>query len=163
MRVSELLLRAQIVAFACLALGACGAGPDKPPPARQYADPGFVESGGVRLYYALTLTGDLPPAIAGSYGLVPRRNLALLTITLAPGPSAGTERLSASELDATAVTLTGERQVLPLRRVDEPGGPTYLAVVAVRNREPITIEIRARAVADAPEITARWTREFYLE
>jgi len=33
----------------------------------------------------------------------------------------------------------------------------------VRDREPITIEIRARAAANGPEITARWTREFYLD
>ena len=92
-----------------------------------------------------------------------RRNLALLTITLAPSTDIGAERLTANELVATAGTLIGERRALPLRRVDEAGGPTYLAEVAVRDREPITIEIRARAVADGPEITARWTREFYLE
>lgn len=158
-----MLLRAQILALACLAIGACGSGPGKPPAAREYADPGFVTAGHVQMYYALTLTGDLPPAIAGSYAVVQRRNLALLTITLAPEAAVGTRRIEASELEATAVTLLGERQALPLRRVDEPGGPTYLAEVAVRDREPITIEIRARAAADGPEITARWTREFYLE
>jgi len=158
-----LLLRTQIFALACLAFSACGGGPDRPPPAREFADPGFVESGTVRLYYALTLIGDLPPAIAGSYGVVPRRNLALLTITLVPGTGTGAPRLAASELEATAVTLIGERRALSLRRVDEAGGPTYLAEVTVRNREPITIEIRARAVADGPEIAARWTWEFYLE
>lgn len=158
-----MLLRAQILALVCVAIGACGSEPDSPPAAREYADPGYVAATGVRLYYALTLTSDLAPAIAGSYAVVQRPNLALLTITLAPEAAAGTGRIAASELEATAVTLLGERQALPLRRVDEPGGPTYLAEVAVRDREPITIEIRARAVADGPEITARWTREFYLE
>jgi hypothetical protein len=158
-----LLPRAQILALACLAIGACGGGQDKPPTAQEYADPGFVMAAGVRLYYALTLTSDLPPAIAGSYAVVQRSNLALLTITLAPEAAAGTGRIAASEIDATAVTLLGERQALLLRRVDEPGGPTYLAEVTVRDREPITIEIRARAVSNGPEITARWTREFYLE
>ena len=41
---------------------------------------------------------------------------------------------------ARAVTLLGERQALSLRRVNESGGPTYLATVKVRHREPITIE-----------------------
>ncbi|MGB5131143.1 MAG: DUF4426 domain-containing protein, partial [Steroidobacteraceae bacterium] len=131
--------------------------------AREYADPGFVTAGGLRLYYALTLLSDLPPAIAGSYAVVQRRNLALLTITLAPATGIGTERLAANELEAAAVTLIGVRHTLPLRRVDEAGGPTYLAVVTVRDREPITIEIRARAIAGGPEFTARWTREFDLE
>jgi len=153
----------QILVLACLALGGCGGGPDNPPPAREYADPGFVAAGEVRLYYALTLVSDLPPAIAGSYAVVQRRSLALLTITLAPATGVGTDRLVASELAATAVTLLGERQSLPLRRIDEAGGPTYLAEVTVRDREPITIEIRARAAANGPEITARWTREFYLD
>ena len=158
-----MLLRTQILALFCLFIGACGGDADRPPPAREYSEPGFVELGGVRLNYALTLIGDLPPAIAGSYAVVQRRNLALLTITLAPATAVGSGRLAAIELDATAVTLLGERQALPLRRVDEAGGPTYLAELTVRNREPITIEIRARAFADGPEITARWTREFYLE
>ena len=158
-----MLLRTQLLALSCLALGACGSGPDKPPPAREYADPGFVTASGVRLYYALTLVSDLPPAIAGSYAVVQRPNLALLTITLAPASGIGTERLAANELEASAVTLIGERQALPLRRVNEAGGPSYLAEVTVRDREPITIEIRARAIAGGPEITARWTREFYLE
>lgn len=158
-----MLPRAQVLALACLAIGACGTDPGRPPAAREFADPGFVTAGRIRMDYALTLTGDLPPAIAGSYAVVQRRNLALLTITLAPEAAVGARRIRASELDATAVTLLGVRQALALRRVDEPDGPTYLAEVEVRDREPITIEIRALAVADGPEITARWTREFYLE
>ena len=158
-----MLLRTRVLALSLLTFGGCGDDPGAPPPAREFADPGFVSAGAVRLHYALTLTSDLPPAIAGSYDIVQRRNLALLTITLTPAAGAGTERLAAIELDAQAVTLIGERQALPLRRLDEHGGPTYLATVTVRHREPITIEIRARAAADGPEITARWTREFYLE
>jgi hypothetical protein len=158
-----LLLRTQILALTCLLSGGCGSDPGEPRPAREFSDPGFVTAGDVRLHYALTLTGDLPPAIAGSYDIVQRPNLALLTITLAPAAGADTERLAAFELKAQAATLIGERQALPLRRVNEFGGPTYLATVTVRHREPITIEIRARAVAGGPEITARWTREFYLE
>jgi len=145
-----------------LALTACGDSPPRPAPARIYADPGFVTSGVVRLHYALTLTSDLPPAIAGSYGILQRRNLALLTITILPADS-GVVRLVATELEAVAVSLLGERRPLRLRRLDEEGGPTYLATVAVHHREPITIEIRARVAADGPDITARWTREFHLE
>jgi hypothetical protein len=158
-----LLLRTPVLALACLIVGGCGEGPGKLPPAREFTDPGFVAAGDTRLHYALTLTSDLPPAIAGSYDIVQRPNLALLMITLAPAAGAGTERLAAIELNVQAVSLIGERQVLSLRRVDEHGGPTYLATVTVRHREPITIEIRARVVADGPEITARWTREFHLE
>lgn len=160
---AEVLLRAQILALSCLAVGGCGDDPGIPPPAREFSDPGFVSVGAVRLNYALTLTSDLAPAIAGSYDIVQRRNLALLAITITPAAGAGTERLTAIELNAEAVTLMGERQALPLRRVNEHGGPTYLATVTVRHREPITIEIRARTVAQGPEINARWTREFHLE
>ncbi len=158
-----MLLRAQILAFTCFSLGACGSDTGGPRPAREFSEPGFVVAGDVRLNYALTLTDDLPPAIAGSYAIVQRPNLALLTITLAPAAGDGTERIAALELEARAVTLLGERQALSLRRVNESGGPTYLATVKVRNREPITIEIRARTVPGGPEITARWTREFYPE
>ena len=158
-----MLLRAQIPALACLLATACGGDQAPPPPAREYTDPGFVTAGDVRLDYALTLTRDLAPAIAGSYDIVQRPNLALLVITLAPAVSSGTARLAAALLDAEAVTLTGERTLLPLRRVDEAGGPTYLATVTVRHREAITIEIRARAVAQGPDISARWSREFNLD
>lgn len=157
------LLRAQILAIGCLAVAGCGDDRGRPPPAREFTDPGYVAAGDVRLFYALTLTRDLPPAIAGSYGIVQRPNLALLTITFTPAGVGGTTRLAAIELDAVAVTLLGERRALSLRRIDEDGGPTYLAEVAVRHREPITIEIRARTLANGPEFAARWTREFYLE
>ena len=156
-------MRAQFLLLACLSAGGCGNDSATPPPAREFTDPGFVTTGTVRLDYALTMTRDLAPAIAGSYDIVQRPNLALLVITLSPAAGTGTARLAAALLDAESVTLTGERTQLPLRRVDEAGGPTYLATVTVRHREPITIEIRARAVAQGPEISARWTREFNFE
>jgi hypothetical protein len=146
-----------------LALAACDASPERPPRAQPFADPGFVTAGAVRLNYALTLTGDLPSAIAGSYGILQRRNLALLAITLTPAGGVGASRFAAEELHAEAVTVSGARQRLSLRRVDERGGPTYLATVTVRHRDPITIVIRARASAGATEIAARWTREFHLD
>ncbi len=158
-----MLPRAQIFAFACLAAGGCADNSGVPPPAPAFADPGFVSAGDIRLNYALTLTRDLDPAIAGSYGIVPRPNLALLVITLAPAMDARSGRIAAVQLEAEAVTLIGDRQALPLRLVNEHGGPTYLAAVAVRHREPITIVISARAYADGPDIRARLTREFYLQ
>ncbi|HEU4597052.1 MAG TPA: DUF4426 domain-containing protein, partial [Pyrinomonadaceae bacterium] len=128
-----------------------------------YDDPGFVESGGYRLRYALTLTTDLPAAIAGSYGIVPRPNLALLAITLERRDAALGARVAALALSAEAVALTGERTALELVRHDDAGGPTWLAPLEVRHRVPVTIEIRARATPEAPEVRARLTREFRLD
>ncbi len=147
--------------LACFA--ACGSPPPPPPPAIPYTDPGFVATGDVRLHYALTPTQDLPAGIAGSYGIVQRRNLALLTITIVPQGAPAATRLVASELSATAIALTGERKALALARHDDPGGPTYLATVDVRHRVPVTIEIQARVSPDSPRITTRWTRQFHLE
>jgi hypothetical protein len=62
-------------------LAACGGG-GAPGPARPYTDPGFTAAGDYRLHYALTATTNLPAEIAGSYGIVQRRNLALLTIVI---------------------------------------------------------------------------------
>jgi len=115
------------------------------------------------MYYALTMTRDLPLEIAGSYGIVQRRNLALLTIALMTRISPGGPRIGALELDATSIALTGERKTLALARHDDTHGPTYLAMVDVRHRVPVTIEIRARATGASPEIVARLTREFRLE
>lgn len=156
-------LQSTQLALAGLALAACGDSTGKPPQARPFTDPGYVAAGDVRLHYALTPTSDLLPEIAGSYGILRRRNLALLTITLTPAGAGATQRLAATELTAIAVPLLGERRPLVLRRFDEDGGPTYLATVSVRHREPITIELRARVGADGPEIATRWTREFHLE
>jgi hypothetical protein len=142
---------------------ACGGAAAPPPPAIAYTDPGFVSVGAHRLHYALTPTRDLPAEIAGSYGIVQRRNLALLTITLVPRDVPGITRLAARELAATAITLTGERETLSLTRHEDAGGPTYLATVEVRHRIPVTIEIQARVTAESPVITARWTREFHLD
>jgi len=136
-------------------LAACGDSPAPIPAALPYADPGFIDAGEHRLHYALVMTRDLPSEIAGSYGIVPRRNLALLTITLT-SRNADSARLAASGLTATAVLLTGQRQALALTRHDEAGGPSYLAT-------PVTIEIRARATAASPEMTVRTTREFHFE
>lgn len=150
------------VVFATVALAACGDGGHSPPTARSYTDPGFVEAGGIRLHYALTPTRDLPSVITGSYGIEQRPNLALLTIRPVPRDAELSPLADAFTVEASAVALTGLRTPLALRRVDETGGPTWLATVAVRHREPVTIEIRAQA-ANGPEIVARWTREFHLE
>jgi len=150
-------------ALAWLLLSSCGGNPAPVPVALPYTDPGFAEAGEHRLHYALTMTRDLPSEIAGSYGIVQRRNLALLTIALTPRDSIGGARIGALEIEATSVTLTGERNSLPLVRHDEAGGPSWLAMVEVRHREPVTIDIRARATVASPEIRVRLTREFRLE
>jgi hypothetical protein len=151
---------------ACLlaiALAGCGGSPAPVPPAQSYTDPGFVESGTWRLRYALTLTTDLPAEIAGSYGIVQRRNLALLMITLERSDAPPGQRIDAETVEAESVALTGERRALVLARHDEPGGPTWVAPVEVLHRVPFTIEIRARAESASPMLRARLTRELRLE
>ena len=149
--------------FALALLAGCGDAPAPPPPAQPFTDPGYADAGHLRVHYALTPTLDLPAGIAGSYGIVQRRNLALLTIVLVPRDAPGTARLAANELTASAITLTGLRTPLALARHDDAGGPTWLATVEIRHRVPVTIELRVRATADTPEIAARWTREFHLD
>jgi hypothetical protein len=150
-------------ALACLQLAACGGNPAPVPEALPYEDPGFAEAGEYRLHYALTMTRDLPSGIAGSYGIVQRRNLALLALTLAPRDPMANPRVDAPEIEAESVSLTGERNALALARHDEAGGPSFLATVEVRHRVPVTIDIRARATTASPEIRVRLTREFRLE
>ena len=152
-----------VTVLALLLAAACGGNPEPVPEASPYSDPGFVEAGARRMHYALTMTRDLPSEIAGSYGILQRPNLALLTITLETRDVHAAAPVDTPQLEATRVALTGERQALPLRRFDEPGGPTWLATVEVRHRVPLTIEIRAHATAADPELRARLTREFRLE
>jgi hypothetical protein len=152
-----------VLALALLLLASCGDRPAPIPAALPYVDPGFVDAGDYRLHYALVMTRDLPSEIAGSYGIVPRRNLALLSVTLASRKDDAGVRLAAAELAATSVLLTGRRQALALTRHDAAGGPSYLATVEVRHRVPVTIEIRARATPLDPETTVRTTREFHFE
>jgi hypothetical protein len=147
-----------------LAATACGGDPaPPPPPAIPYQDPGAVEAGAYRLRYALTLTTDLPAEIAGSYGIVQRRNLALLVLTLERRDAAPGNRVGAERVEADAISLTGERHELELTRHEDPGGPTWLAPVEVRHRVPLAIEIRANVTSASPEIRARLTREFRLQ
>ena len=150
-------------ALACLQLAACGGNPAPVPEALPYEDPGFAEAGEYRLHYALTMTRDLPSGIAGSYGIVQRRNLALLSLTLVPRDPMTGPRVDAPAIRAESVSLTGERNALLLVRHDEAGGPSWLATVEVRHRVPVTIGIRARATTASPEIRVRLTREFRLE
>src|SRR5262245_47016952 len=148
------------VACAALALAACGHDTALPPPARPFDDPGYVEAASWRLHYALTPTSDLPSEIAGSYAIEQRANLALLTIAPAARAGSAPPSFADAEVVATSVSLTGNRTPLALRRVVERGGPTWLATVEIRDREPVTIEIRARAAPGEPELRARFTREF---
>lgn len=151
--------RTAAAAAALLLLASCGDGGTAPPPARPYADPGFVDAGDYRLHYALTVTTDLPSEIAGSYGIVQRPNLALLAITIARRDGTPQD----AGLSATAVSLTGLRQPIALARHDSATGPTWLATVGIRDREPVTIEIRARAPGTGPEVDARFTRTFHVD
>jgi len=146
-----------------LAATACGGDPAPPPPAIPYEDPGAIEAGAYRLRYALTLTTDLPAEIAGSYGIVQRRNLALLVLTLERRDAQPGNRVGAERMEADAISLTGERHALALTRHEDSGGPTWLAPVEVRHRIPLAIEIRANATSASPEIRARLTREFRLQ
>ena len=144
-------------------LVSCGGSPASAPPALPYADPGFAEAGAYRLHYALTPTRDLPPDIAGSYGIEPRRNLALLTLVLVPRDATSGKRIDTPQLEATAIALTGGRTPLRLASSNTAGSATWLATVAIRHRVPLTIEIRARATATSPETTVRLVREFRLD
>ncbi len=143
-----------------LPLAGCGGAEREPTPARPYEDPGFVLIGEQRLHYALTLTTDLPPEIAAAYGVERRPNLALLTIALEPGDATNAQEL---QVDALAISLLGDRQPLALRRSEQDRRPTWVATLAIRHREPVTIEIRARRPASAQEVVARRTREFYVD
>ena len=156
-------IRALVATAAALVLAAgCGDNPEPVAEARPYVDPGFVEAGGYRLHYALTLASDLPAVIAGSYGIHARPNLAVLTIAIAPrDPGAGAP-LADARVGATAISLTGERTALALSRHDESGGATWIGTVDVRHRVPFTIEIEARASSGGPLLRARLTREFRL-
>ena len=150
-------------AAACSLVAGCGSEPGPVPEATPYVDPGFTEAGAYRLYYAFTLSRDLPSEIAGSYGILPRRNLAVLALTLAPSDERRAAPNDAPEIEAVAVFLTGEREALSLTRRDEAGRPTWLATLQVPHRVPFTIEIRARATPAGPELRARLTREFRLD
>lgn len=150
-------------ALLAMAIAGCGDAVAPVPTATDYRDPGFVEDGGYRLRYALTLASDLPATIAGSYGIVPRRNLAVLMVTLERANGPPGERADAASVAAESVALTGERRTVVLTRHDEPGGPTWLGTVTVMHRVPVTIEIRMRADAASPMLRARLTREFRLE
>jgi hypothetical protein len=157
-------LRPALPAAAALLIAVgCGDSPQTVPEAQPYLDPGFVESGEHRLHYALTLARDLPSAIAGSYGIEQRRNLAVLTVTLALRDAPGGREVPAPMIKAESVGLTGRRESLALARHDEAGGASWLATVEVRHRVPLTIEIRARATPGDPELRARLTREFRLD
>ena len=148
---------------ALLLIAGCGGSPEPIADAPPYRDPGFVEAGGYRMHYALTLSRDLPAAIAGSYGIEQRRDLAVLTVAIAPSEPRANADDAASQVEADAVSLIGTRRPLALSRHDEPGAETWIATVDVRHREPITIEIRSRVTAEGPALRARLTREFRLE
>lgn len=156
--------RAGLATAAALILAAgCGGSPEPVAEATPYLDPGYVEAGEYRLHYALTLARDLPSAIAGSYGILQRRNLAVLTVAIVPRDTPADLAVAGMQVEATAVSLTGTRQALVLERRDEPGAATWIATVEVRHRVPLTIEVEARAAPGAPLLRARLTREFRLE
>jgi hypothetical protein len=163
LRHSNAALAAVAAAAACSLAAGCGGEPGPLPAAPPYVDPGFTEAGAYRLYYALTLSRDLPSGIAGSYGIQPRRNLAVLALTLAASDEHEAPPVDAPEIEAVAVFLTGEREPLALTRHDEAGRPTWLATLQVPHRVPLTIEIRARATPAGPELRTRLTREFRLD
>jgi hypothetical protein len=156
--------RARLATTAALMLAAgCGGSPEPVAEATPYLDPGFVEAGDHRLHYALTLARDLPSAIAGSYGILQRPNLAVLTVAIAPRDAPADRAVAGAQVEATAVSLTGVREPLVLARRDEPGAATWIATVEVRHRVPLTIEIEARVAPQGPSLRARLTREFRLE
>lgn len=129
-----------------LLLASCGDGTAPAPATLPSADPGLVDAGPCRLRDAPVKTCDLPSEIAGSYGIVQRRNLALPTIKLRSRNAAVGARVVAAELAATSLLPTGERRTVARARHHEAGGPRYPATVEVRHCVPVTIESRVRAM-----------------
>jgi hypothetical protein len=148
---------------ALLLATACGGSQEPVAEATPYRDPGYVEAGDYRLHYALTPARDLPAAIAGSYDILQRPNLAVLTVAIVPRDARADPDVTGARVEATAVSLMGLREPLALERRDAPGAATWIATVEVRHRVPLTIEIEARVAPQGPSLRARLTREFRLE
>lgn len=156
--------RALATTAAALVLAAgCGESQQPVAEAAPYLDPGFVEAGNYRLHYAVTPARDLPAAIAGSYGIEQRNNLAVLTLVIAPHAPGADADLADARAEATVISLTGARRPITLARRDEPGGATWIGTLEVRHRMPFTVEIAAHATSGGPPLRARLTRELRLE
>ncbi len=142
-----------------VALSGCGGG-SPPPAARAFQDSGQVDAGSHRMYYALTLTEDLPLEIAESYDIKQRPNLALLMVSVQARNAQGTLVAAGVPVNATRISLLGERDRLGLRQSDTG---TVIGTVELRQREVVIIDIEASPGAPTPPLRARITREFILD
>jgi hypothetical protein len=144
---------------ALLAAAACGRGPERAAPAREWTDPGSVSAGPWTLYYNALPATDLAPAMAEAYGVRPDRGRAVVSVSLVRD---GDARAAAGATVAIeARTLIGQDRPVVVRRVQAQGIDSWLGELDVGAREELVFTVRARPADASEPLVATFRREFH--
>jgi hypothetical protein len=150
----------------CLAaplLAGCGHDATPPPvPARSFDDPGFVAAGDYELRYGVVLSADLSAAVAAAYGIEQRDNQVIVNLSVLRHRPGQLPLPVEADVSGSWRDLTHEPAPLQFRTLTAGGAVSYVAAVAVRDRVPFVLELRALPTGGGPVLVAKITRQFDL-
>ncbi len=120
-----------------------------------------AEQAGFVLYANALPTLDLTPQVALASGITRSRNRALLNIALRRRLDGGGDEAIAADVVASATNLAGQRQLLTLRAVREPGAIYYLAEPRIADEDTLEFEVEARPEGSTEVLRVRFRQSFF--
>lgn len=124
----------------------------------------FQEFGDYIVHFNALPTDQIPPDVAGTYGITRSKNRAMLNISIikhSAGGGLGTP--TAGTVKATATNLTGQFKSTTVREIREGEAIYYIAVVPVANREVLTFNIEATPENESEPLAIRFQKQFFTD
>ena len=151
-----------------MTMGACGETVDveRNVPQAMPTGANVMDVGTHEIHVNALTTDMIPPEVAQSYGIVRSKQRALLNVAIR---DKDTQQTVESELEVSAVNLTGQRKNIDMRPVHEPGidgagdAVYYIGEVPVANRETLLFDVNITLPGSDEVVGMKFKRQFFSE
>jgi hypothetical protein len=160
-------IRTWVIAFAGLALSACGqSGTSSSPNEDNEVLPGtesVKDFGDYVVYFNALTTDQLDAAIAAEYDIIRSNSRVLLNIVMEHSPDIGIPRVVPGEVKASARNLTGQLRNLDVREIREGESIYYIAETGIVDSESLIFAIEATPEGTATPLVVQFQKQFFVD
>jgi hypothetical protein len=112
-------------------------------------------------FNALT-TDQLTPEIARDYGIVRSRSRVMLNISILKKAEGTMGKAVTGSVSASAINLTGQLKVVPMREIKEGGAVYYIGETSVTDGETLIFTVDVTPINEASRFTVRFKKDFFV-